>query len=236
MTDIYLRSVPSDANRADVRLYDPTQPDAGGSITGVGASAGVATVTGVGAALAEGIGAGAGAAAVSGVGVTAITGVGASDGVATVSGVGVTAIVGVGNSSAGATVDGVGSSLASGIGSGAGGATVNGVGDFIITTTTDQRPPNHSNKTKAPERRSFRLVPHFVEDEEDVPLPPPLPGVAPHNVPEPIVLRPNPKARAAIARTFEDLDRRIAEHGAAQAEAEAKTKRRKRALALLLMS
>jgi len=31
--DIFLRSVPSDANRADVRLYDPTTADIGGALT-----------------------------------------------------------------------------------------------------------------------------------------------------------------------------------------------------------
>lgn len=30
MVDIYLRAVPSDADRDDIRLYDPTTPDAGG--------------------------------------------------------------------------------------------------------------------------------------------------------------------------------------------------------------
>lgn len=34
MVDIYLRSVPSDADSDDVRLYDPTTADAGGAITG----------------------------------------------------------------------------------------------------------------------------------------------------------------------------------------------------------
>lgn len=33
MPDIFLRSVPSDANRADVRLYDPTTADIGGALT-----------------------------------------------------------------------------------------------------------------------------------------------------------------------------------------------------------
>lgn len=50
MADIYLRSVPSDANTADVRLYDPTAADSGGTVTGtLGVTLAVLLLAGTGA-------------------------------------------------------------------------------------------------------------------------------------------------------------------------------------------
>lgn len=91
-----------------------------------GASAGTATVTGVGAAIAAGVGASDGTSTATGVGSSTAAAAGASDGVATVTGVGSSTAASAGASDSAATASGVGSSIAAGAGSSDGAATVTG--------------------------------------------------------------------------------------------------------------
>ena len=79
----------------------------GGTVEGTGASAGVATVSGVGSSQSAGVGSTTGAATVAGVGAAAAYGVGNAAGLAALAGVGISTAVGVGNAAGLATVAGV---------------------------------------------------------------------------------------------------------------------------------
>lgn len=131
---LYVSTFPVDESETAALVWSDwffEAASAGGVQSGEGSSAGVATVSGVGASIAGGVGASNGLATVSGTGAAVVAGVGASGGVATVSGAGAQVGAGVGASNGIATVSGVGgSSIVSGTGSAAGVAAVQGVGDF----------------------------------------------------------------------------------------------------------
>lgn len=106
------------------------------AVTGsVGAVAGSASVTAVGASQFRGVGAVAGHTAVAGVGAANFAGVGSIAGHATVAGVGAAQFSGVGLIAGSAAVSAVGSAGFAGVGSIAGHATVLGIGSAVLPIT-----------------------------------------------------------------------------------------------------
>lgn len=101
----------------------------------IGAASGVATVSGIGIAIAEGVGSSAGVATVAGVGTALATSTGAAAGAATVAGIGTAKATSTGSSAGVATVSGIGTALATSTGASAGAATVAGVGTAIALAT-----------------------------------------------------------------------------------------------------
>lgn len=93
----------------------------------VAASAGTASVSGIGASVATTAGASNGVGAASGVGASSVTTVGSSSGIGAASGVGLGATNSVGSSTGAGAVSGVGASVSNSVGSSSGIATASGI-------------------------------------------------------------------------------------------------------------
>lgn len=126
-------AIPGSTNGAGASAGAATVAGVGVSVIGAaGSSAGAATPAAVGSATASAVGASAGAATGAGVGVATVAAVGASAGAGTAAGAGASSAAGAGVSDGAATVAGAGTSVVAGVGSAAGAGTADAAGSAVI--------------------------------------------------------------------------------------------------------
>jgi hypothetical protein len=114
------------------QLIDSPFTEAAAEGEGDGDSAGVATVAGVGAAIAAATGTAAGIASVAGIGAAAATSIGAAAGTVTVSGIGAAGLAAAGAAAGAATTTATGEAIVSATASVDGAATVAGIGAATV--------------------------------------------------------------------------------------------------------